>query len=454
MLKLTEPVDIRVPVPGAIRRARIAAGMTQARLCAAAGIGISTLEKLERGGDRGAGQRVRSALASALGATEDDLFAPPTAGVTEAAELIGHCRRTIRLAIDSGDLRTLPNPPLPALEDLPEWMTVRQVCELAGESQPTINKHMTELEGRRQPDGSWRVPRETALEYARGRETRDRMELEELSRWAEDYDRQVADRAAPVLRCFVCGEEFMRRRSAVRDITRSFCTLDHYFEHRRTEASARAQAVPRGGCGSPTCSDPRCKVRSGRCHRDKCDRPAAIATETRERHRHVVDEPTLYCTQRCAVLARNRGDAYRESQRELTKAGYVLTARNAERLLGRSKPVICKWAKALELGRQLRGDDGQLGPLRFCKDDIDRLQDALQPWDHLSPRERDLGEWGRVAPVLAEQRGTHTGRKRSYSEDEAERVHQLRSAGKTLTQIELSSGLSRDQVRRILGLRA
>jgi hypothetical protein len=404
---------------------------------------------LERGCDRGAGQRVRSSLASALGVAEDDLFAKPIVGVSEAAELTGHCRRTIRAAIENGDLRTLPHPPLPAPEDLLEWLTVREVCQLTGQSQPTVNKHM-KLEGTRQADGSWRLAREPALEYAREHQARNRMDLEELSRWAEDYDHKLAEQATPRLRCVYCDAEFRRMRSRVGDAARSYCTVDHYFKHRREEAAARAEAMPRGGCGSPTCPDPRCKIRPGRCHRDDCDRPAALATETRERNRHVYGEPTRYCTQRCAVLDRNRGETYRESKRELEAAGYVLTTRNAEKILGRSKPVICKWAKALRVGRQLRGDDGQLGPLRFCKEDIDRLRAALQPWNHLSPREPDIGEYGRLARELAKQHGNRLGRKRGYTVGQADEVRQLRYDGKTLTQIENKTRLSRMKVRRIL----
>jgi transcriptional regulator with XRE-family HTH domain len=450
MLSLTEEADIRLPAPGRIRQARKAAGMTQAQLCAAAEIGISTLEKLERGGDRGAGPRVRGSLASVLGVAEDDLFEPPTVvGVSKAAELTGHCRRTIRVAIDSRDLHTLPSPPLPALEDLPEWLTVREVQELTGESQPTVNREMT-LEGARQPDGSWRLPREAALEYARDRQARDRIDLEELQRWAEEHDRQLAARATPRLRCVFCGDEFTRRRSAVGDIVRSYCTLDHYFEHRRDEAMARAAAMPRGGCGSPTCPDPRCMVRSGRCHRDECDRPAAVATETRERDRHVVGEPTLYCTPKCARLDRNRGDAYRESKRELKAARYVLTTRNAQKMLGRSKPVICKWAKALGIGRHLRGDDGQPGPLRFRPEDIRTLREELRRWDHLTSREPDPGEWGRVAPVLAELHGERPGRKRKYSDEQEALVRRLRLEGLSYGRIVMKTEIPLQQVRRIL----
>jgi transcriptional regulator with XRE-family HTH domain len=451
MLNLTEEADARLPVPGAIRRARKAAGMTQAQLCAAAKIGISTLEKLERGGDRGAGPRVRSSLAGALVVAEDDLFLPATVGVTEAAELTGHCRRTIRMHIDSGDLRTLPSPPLPAREDLPDWLTVREVCALTGESQPAINKHMKELKGERQPDGSWRVPREAALEFARGRQARDRIDLEELSRWAEEYDYQLAARATPRLRCVVCDNEFSRIRSRVQDVERSYCTLDCYFKHRRDEAAARAEAMPRGRCGSPTCVDPRCEVRPGYCHRDGCERRATVAEDTRQRNRYAAGSPTLYCTQQCAVLDRNSGDLYRESKRELEAAGYVISTQRAEKILGRSKPVVCRWAKALGLGRQLRGRGGHQGPLRFRVEDIRTLRAELKRFDHLTPRvPNPRGEYGRLAATLAKQNGNRVGRATSYSEEHAGLVRQLDHDGCTLGQIVFRTGLPLGQVRRIL----
>jgi hypothetical protein len=115
--------------------------------------------------------------------------------------------------------------------------------------------------------------------------------------------------------------------------------------------------------------------------------------------------------------------------------------------------VICKWAKKLEIGRQLGGPEGQYGPLRFRREDVTRLTEELRRWDHLSPREPDNGEWGRLASLLAKQRGKRTGRKPAYADDEAELVRRLRSDDCSLGQIEVKTGLSRDQVRRILRLR-
>jgi hypothetical protein len=88
--------------------------------------------------------------------------------------------------------------------------------------------------------------------------------------------------------------------------------------------------------------------------------------------------------------------------------------------------------------------------LRFCKEDIDRLRAALQPWNHLSPREPDIGEYGRLSRELAKQNGNRLGRKRGYTDGQADEVRQLRHDGKTLTQIENKTRLSRMKVRRIL----
>jgi hypothetical protein len=209
--------------------------------------------------------------------------------------------------------------------------------------------------------------------------------------------------------------------------------------------------MARGGCGSPTCADPHCKVRRGYCHRDDCERPAAIANQTKQRDRHIADEATLYCSPRCATLDRNRGDAYRESKRELETAGYGYNTGSVEKILGRSKPVICKRAKELNVGRHIVGSDGQRGPLRFRKKDIDKLKDELRRWDHLTSRAPDLGEYGRNAPVIARQHGKRVGRRPSYTDDEAEFVRQLGRKDLSLRQIANKSGLSKDQVRRVLG---
>jgi hypothetical protein len=150
------------------------------------------------------------------------------------------------------------------------------------------------------------------------------------------------------------------------------------------------------------------------------------------------------------VLDRNRGEVYRESKRELEAAGYLIHTRHVEKLVGRSKATICRRAKALNIGRHLRGPGGERGPLRFRKEDIDALSEELKCWDHLSWREPDPGQWGRLAPVLAKHHGKRTGRKPSHTEDEADVVLELRHGGASYGQIQVKTGLKRGQIRRIV----
>jgi transposase len=78
----------------------------------------------------------------------------------------------------------------------------------------------------------------------------------------------------------------------VKGLPSKYCSQDCF-------RSVRAVELPVGRCGSPTCTDDRCSVPPGHCHRPGCDRPAAISQTNVRAYRWLKGYPKLYCTQAC-----------------------------------------------------------------------------------------------------------------------------------------------------------
>ncbi len=150
------------------------------------------------------------------------------------------------------------------------------------------------------------------------------------------------------------------------------------------------------------------------------------------------------------MLDRNDGAAYREEKRALEADGYVIHLRHAARIIGRANSVTARHATEFGIGRHLRGSNNVGDTWRFRKQEVQELRMRLKHWDDQSWRDPDPGEWGRLAGTLLRHADKPNGRPRAFTEDEAAYVRRLRDEAKTLGRIEVLSGLTRKQIRRIL----
>jgi hypothetical protein len=422
-------------------------------------VSVTHIEQLERRAEF-ASTTVQGRLAAALGVAPGVLFEIDTSLTAgEAAKHAGVSVPTLLQAIESGELRPLePHAPPISADDLPEMVGAFEVAQLAGVHRRTIVKAIRDgrLLATRAQDGSWQIEVEAALAFANSKRktARHRIPVDEVERWAAVYRSRRAS-AHVQLRCDHCGHRFNAFRS--RPVgAHNYCSQACYLAVRRAPLISRA-----GGCGSPTCRDPACTLEPGSCHRPGCDEAAHVAGFTAARHRWVLGYSTLYCSQRCAVLARNKGLPWAKALAAFKQAEGLIDAQEAGRRLNRAPAVVMGHARRLGVGRRADGF-GRTGSWLFSCDDMERIEAYLatsamsqkheDPLFHARWYRGRFGStraYGRRAAAIASTRGKKVGRP-GLSSEKAERVRALAAEGKSQGQIAFRLHISRGQVRGAL----
>jgi hypothetical protein len=371
--------------------------------------------------------------------------------VSEAARISGTSSVTIYNAINVGDLEAFAEPRMRAmgrLDGLPEELALRRVAELAGVDRTTARDaiHCGTLEARQGPDGNWWVRRDAAKLYAETRTHARRLRRSDVTVWNEQRLAKQKERAPVELKCSNCGKGFDRYSGMVRS-ARAYCTPDCYAAHRRASGPREQLLNQAGNCGSPTCQDRCCPVTPGGCHRNGCHKQASLARCTRRDSRYVTGKATLYCTRKCAVLARNAGQPWKEKVDLLEAAGYTYSVQKVASIVNRAEKVVIQWAGKLNLGCKVRGA-GVGDPWRFSSADIDLIREATMPHN---AHPQHIKASGRRSSALADRKGKRVGRPPGFTESDRSDIVQLARQGLNVTQIAGSmESLSRDQVRRIL----
>ena len=422
-------------------------------------VSVTHIEQLERRAEF-ASSSVQERLSAALGVAPGVLFEIDTSlTAREAAKHAGVSIPTLLQAIESGELRPLEAHAPPSSADrLPETMGAFEVARLAGVHRRTIVKAIRDgrLPATRARDGSWQIEPEAAVAFANSKRkiARHRIPVDEVERWAAVYRSRRASGSVQ-LRCDHCGGRFNAFRSRPAH-AHSYCSQACYFAALRAPLISRA-----GGCGSPTCSDPACSLEHGSCHRPGCDAAAHVAGFTAARYDWVLGYPTRYCSQRCAVLARNKGLPWAKALAEFKQAEGLIDAKEAGQRLNRAPAVVMGHARRLGVGRRIDGF-GRTGSWLFSCDDLERIEAYLETNAMSQKHENPLfhAEWykgrfgstrayGRLAAAIASTRGKKVGRPGLPSE-QAERVRALVAEGKTQRYIAYRLRISRGQVRGAL----
>jgi hypothetical protein len=296
-----------------------------------------------------------------------------------------------------------------------------------------------------------------------GRCHRHRIHPEELSRWVQARELERAKVRATFF-CVVCGGQFARPRSAVAGVRRTHCSRQCYFadpDRRSVRATLRERA---GRCGSPTCRDLACAVTPGHCHREGCRRRARLAPCTRQTSRWVAGDPVLYCSQRCAVVARNAGQRWGASYEQLKSSAGLIDVDEAAARLGRVRHGVMAWARRLDVGQQIEGM-GKNRAWLFSLEDIETIRehtsrsrfDTDPEWAaawYLS-RHGSIKKFGPLAKQIAERQGRKVGRHRRLSPEIQRQIRDLADRGITQRAIPRimkgrGIGVTRSQVRTIL----
>lgn len=442
-----------------LRAERRAQGLTVRQLAERSRVSVTHTEQLERRAEY-ASTAVQERLAGTLGVAPGVLFEIDTSLTAgEAAEHAGVSIPTLLQAIESGELRPLePHAPPSSADGLSEMMGAFEAAQLAGVCRRTIHDAIRKgrLPATRAQDGSWQIEAEAAVTFANSKRkiARHRIPVDEVERWAAAYWSRRAS-AHVELRCDHCGRRFNAFRSRPGG-AHSYCSQACYLAARRAPLIARA-----GGCGSPTCRDPACTLDPGSCHRPECVEAAYIAGFTAARHRWVLGYPTLYCSRRCAVLARNKGLPWAKALAALKQAEGLIDAKEAGQRLNRVPAVVMGHARRLDVGRKVNGL-GHAGSWLFSCDDLERIAAYLEtsvmsqkhedPFFHSKWYEGCFGStraYGRRAAAIASTRDKKVGRP-GLPPEKAERVRALAAEGKTQAYIAYRLHISRGQVRGAL----
>ncbi len=438
---------------------RRAQKLTVRQLAERSKVSVAHIEQLERCAEF-ASTNVQERLAAALGVAPGVLFEIDTSlSAGEAAKLAGVSIPTLLQAIESGELRPLESHARPSSADsLPAMMGAFEAAQLAGVCRQTIHDAIRKgrLPATRAQDGSWQIEAEAAVTFANSKRkiARHRIPVDEVERWAAAYWSRRAS-AHVELRCDHCGRLFNAFRSRPAG-AHSYCSQACYLAARRAPLIARA-----GGCGSPTCRDPACTLDPGSCHRPECDEAAYVAGFTAARHRWVLGYPTVYCSRRCAVLARNKGLPWAKALAAFKQAEGLIDAKEAGRRLNRAPAVVMGHARRLGVGRRVEGF-GRTGSWLFSCDDLEQIDAYLaasvmaqkheDPLFHARWYKGRFGStrvYGRRAGAIAAARGKKVGRP-SLPPARVKRILELHGRGKSQRQIACLVKVSRDQVRRIV----
>jgi hypothetical protein len=159
--------------------------------------------------------------------------------------------------------------------------------------------------------------------------------------------------------------------------------LDELGVDRRSKAEAarlrrdwterrRSLLAQAGACGSPTCSDPDCRVTPGACHRAGCSENAAVAVETCSDRRHVRGHPTKYCTNTCAAIDNRPHERFKLELGRLRDHGlYDVATLAAE--LDRAPETVLYHVHLLGLGQW----GAAFGQVLLSKDELEILRDRI-----------------------------------------------------------------------------
>jgi transcriptional regulator with XRE-family HTH domain len=214
-----------------------------------------------------------------------------------------------------------------------------------------------------------------------------------------------------------------------------------------------------GACGSPTCTEQICAVSAGLCHRPTCGERAPLARQTRADARWVKGYPIKYCSERCARLTA------RERLQAPHAAGLVPAREVARRVDRAHRDIVCHYAGRVvdgqRLGQQIAGTGPHGGGWFFTEDEIAVIQRHTLRLPHGDPRRRanwykqrhnSTSLYGRLAPVLAAERGKTVGRPLSLTAEQADRIHRMAAEGASQRTIAYTVGVSRASIRNVLRL--
>jgi transcriptional regulator with XRE-family HTH domain len=234
----------------------------------------------------------------------------------------------------------------------------------------------------------------------------------------EEAKRQGVDVSHTTIRAAVrsgelAAEDVSRRQDGKKSWRIPTGDFDHWLSghearvaERRRAAQARRFARRRrnlmrkaGACGSPTCTDEACTVRPARCHAPTCEEAAAVAPRTNRKHRHVIGEPTLYCSSHRAYRANERARRFVEHLREeeTTIVGENALAAAVDALVDLPGQLVSvrRHIERLEVG-ELAGDGYGIRVRISTPDDAalvsKRIETEGQPWRRDPQR---YAEWRR-----------------------------------------------------------
>jgi hypothetical protein len=148
--------------------------------------------------------------------------------------------------------------------------------------------------------------------------------------------------------------------------------------HRRDWAERRQSLLAEaGGCGSPTCGDPDCRLGPGACHRPGCPKTAAIAVDTCSNRRWVRGYPTRYCSSACSALDNQPHEKLKlELERLRAEDFYDVETVAAE--LDRAPQTVLRHVHLLGLGQWGAG----FGQVLLSREDRELLRERIieNPW--------------------------------------------------------------------------
>jgi len=467
----------RLSRPDEIRRLRKLRGWTQGDIAAAAGIGASTVESLERG--HFASPRVQEALSDALAVGLDALFEPGQPGVSfEDALAIAECSRpTLTKAVKNGDVTPLAGT-LPEEEraqrpdELPETMSVRELAAATGLSRAKVSLDLRNqmIVGTRRHTGEWQASRTESVRYLarRRRVVAHRFDPEDLLQWKRVREQRSAERTVrAVCANGQCGKEVARAQSRLdAGQRRIYCGQACYREH-KDELLREKIMQKAGGCGSPACADPDCQVEPGSCHLPSCAELARLAPKSSRQNRWVKGLPTAFCSPGHASVARNSGAGDAARLRQLQDAGYTNDIAQLAKKIRRAEPVARRLVSKHELGQRVYGTTVAGDPIRVTDQEAADLRVLVEPHDEQMfqrrPFER-LESWyqathgrplsrqfrGRYSRAGAEKNGTSAGlgRPPKWQPTEPERKKML----ELLANGDLSNQGVADRLNREYGL--
>jgi hypothetical protein len=193
------------------------------------------------------------------------------------------------------------------------------------------------------------------------------------------------DRKGQAAALYMTGEWSERKLAAEFGVSR--ITMRHWLDElsvrRRTKAEAawqrsdwtkrrRSLLAEAGGCGSPTCGDPDCQVKSGACHRADCSENAVIAAQTSRRRRSVRGYPTKYCSGTCSAIDNRPHERFKLEFERLRDNG-LYDVETVAGELDRAPQTVLRHVHLLELGQWGAG----FGQCLLSRDEIELLRDRI-----------------------------------------------------------------------------